>query len=193
MCIQNFTNIKHILTVTYKRMCYEIDIFFYRIKNVITIFFSQRRQVDADPGNIYTLTAPQSCFILHLTKQIFGRFINNPQLKITIVNQNSPTYIQIVYEVRIRNGNTFTGSLTFGIPHNFNLLANLIKYWFRIGSGTYLRAFSIHKDSDAIGHGTNIGNQRFKPFTTGVSCVHTNHIHPCIKQLFYKIYIATSV
>ena len=39
----------------------------------------------------------------------------------------------------------------------------------------------------------HIGNQRLKTFTTGVGCVHTNHIHPCIKQLFYKIYIATSV
>ena len=101
MLVKNSTNIKHILLVTYKRMCYKIDILLYSIQYIITVFLCQRRQVDSHPRNIHTFTTTQDSLILHFTKQMVSCFINHTKFKITIINKNRSTDIQIMYKIGI--------------------------------------------------------------------------------------------
>ena len=101
MSIQNRTNIKYILTIAHERVSDKINILFDSIKDIVTVFFRQGRKIDTNTRNIHALTASQSSFVLHFTKQIISGFINDFQFQITIVNQNRTTDIQIVYKIGI--------------------------------------------------------------------------------------------
>ena len=101
MSIQNFTYIKHILTIAYKRMSDKINILFNSIKNIVTVFFRQGRKIDTNTRNIHALTASQSSFVLDFTQQIIVSLINNFQFQITIINQDHTTDIQIGHKVRV--------------------------------------------------------------------------------------------
>ena len=66
----------------------EIDVFFNRVQNIVAVFFSQRRQVDAYTRHIHTLAASQSSIIAYFTEQSIFILINNLQCQFTVVHQH---------------------------------------------------------------------------------------------------------
>ena len=156
--IQNFTDIKNILLCTHKRMCYVVYITFNSEKNIVAVFFCQRRQIDAHTWHIHTLSVSESRLILYLTQQIIITFINHTKFKFTIINQDSTINLQVLNKIRIRNRNAFTTSFQLRIPHHFHTVSYMIRNRFFVNQccSTDFRSFGIHKNGDTIRNCTHI-------------------------------------
>ena len=195
VCIQYLTDIQHILLITNKRMCYEINVLFNSIQYIVTVLFCQRREIDAHARYIHTLTVTQSSFILHLTQQILVCLLNHTQLQITIINQNIAIHLEIMHKTGIRYSNTFTGRFLCRIAYNLHFVTNLIRNRLaaRNSSSTHFGPFCVHQYGNTVGNLTYIGYQFFNTFTRCVSRIHTDHIHTGLEKISYKLYLATLI
>ena len=167
VCIQYLADIQHILLITDKRMCYEINVLFNRIQYIVTVLFCQRREIDAHTRHIHTLTVTQSSFILHLAQQILVRLFHHAQLQIPIINQDIAIHLKVMHKTGIRYSNALTSGFLCRIANNFHFVANLIRNRLTAcyGSSTHFGTFCVHQYGNAVGNLTHVGYQFFKTFT----------------------------
>ena len=194
MLVQYGFDIENILPVAHKRMGNKIDVLLNGIQNIILVLFGQRRQIDAYTWHVHTLTVAQRSLVLHLTEKMFIILVYNNHFQVAVVYQDMPADVYILHKMRIGYGDTFVCRRLVGTAHYLNLVTHLERDG-TVGqrSCPYFRPFGIHQYGNPIGNCTDIGYQFLKTFTTGMSRIHTNHVHTRLKQLSDKVNLTTLV
>jgi hypothetical protein len=80
-----------------------------------------------------------------------------------------------------------------GATENLNHITRLIGDWLLTPGGSHLRTFSIDKYTYVVTHATYIINNILDTLLVGVSCIHSHHIHSCLKETSDEILITSSV
>ena len=117
----------------------------------------------------------------------------NHQFQVAVVDEDMAADIQVVYKIRVGNGDTFAGGLQVGIAYYLYTVAYLEGNRLGEDSRTHFGTFRIHEDGDAVGNRTYIGYQLLEAFAARMSRIHTYYVQTCVEQLFYKINIAALI
>ena len=132
-------------------MSYEINVLFYGIKDIVTVFFCQGRQIDADTRNIYTLAASQSGIVTYFTEQGLIILVDNNHIQLTVIHQDMGTDRQIMNEVGITHCNTIMSGSLLRFTYNLGLITSLeINRTFHTSCCTDFRTFGIHQNADTV-------------------------------------------
>ena len=91
VCIQNLTDVQYVLFVTNERVGDEVYVFFDGVKDVVAVFFRQRRQIDTHARYVHAFTAGQCRIVAYFAIQSFI-LIRYFQFKVSIVYQDFGTY-----------------------------------------------------------------------------------------------------
>ena len=193
MSVKNRLDVEYILLIAHKGVGNEVYVLLNSIKDIGAVLLSQRRQIDADAGNVDALAAAQSSLILYFAEQVVGGLLYNNQLQVTVINKDMAVHIQVFDEMGIGYRDTFTGSLLLRVAYHLHAVARLERNGLSQNRRADLRSFRIHQDSDAVGNRTHIVNQLLGTFTAKMCSIHTYNIHTCIEQLLYKINITALV
>ena len=193
MSVKNRLDVEYILLIAHKGVGNEVYVLLNSIKDIGAVLLRQRRQIDADAGNVDALAAAQSSLILYFAEQVVGGLLYNNQLQVTVINKDMAVHIQVFDEMGIGYRDTFTGSLLLRVAYHLHAVARLERNGLSQNRRADLRSFRIHQDSDAVGNRTHIVNQLLGTFTAKMCSIHTYNIHTCIEQLLYKINITALV
>lgn len=186
---------QHVLTVAYKRVGNEVDIFLDGVENVATVFLGEGGQVDAHTGHVDTLARTQLAGILCDTQKIVFVLFEYTEFELAIVDEYHTVDREVFGEIDIRHVNLLMSSIGIGVTGHAHDIAG------RKGDGpvvldkgrSHFGAFGIHENGYRIGDSSHVVDNTVKPFGIEVSRVHSHHIHSVFVQRAHEVYIATLV
>lgn len=198
MCIEDGLHIEDILLGTNEGMGHEIDVFGACEFEVMTVFFRQRRKIDADTGDIDGFTLAEFAMVGRFGNEDIVAFIDDGESDLAIVNEDGAADGNIGDEIGVVHRDTLVGSDTAGITDHFHAVTGFenqetIRAALGENGGSDFGAFGVDEDGDLFADGTHVGDQMANAIVGQVGGVHTDYIEAAVVEIADKIDVTALV
>ena len=147
---------------------------------VRNILLRKGRQIDMHTRHIDTLVRSKHTLILHAGNEHRSYIIlHHLHGDGTVVKKNVITLVHIMHKIRVGNIDDVVLRVHLRAAEDLHHITYfIVNGLLHIGS-THLRTLCIYKNTDMRRNGTHIANDLTNTVRSGVSSIHTYHVHSC--------------